>query len=209
MIIDIFQDTICPWCRIGKKHLFDALKKWESDESITIRYRSFILDPTVPKEGMLFSTFMEEKMGGPERAKQMTDHVTKAGKAAGITFNFDRVEYRPNTLASHLLLKLASPEKTKDMVDAIYKAYFEDGLDIGNVDILVQIAKEQGMNDEEVRTQILAETKREEVEADVALAQELQITSVPFFVIDGKIGLAGAHPAETFLKALHEVGAKL
>jgi predicted DsbA family dithiol-disulfide isomerase len=78
--------------------------------SITIRYRSFILDPTVPKEGMLFSTFMEEKMGGPKRAKQMTDHVTKAGEATGITFNFDRVEYRPNTLASHLLLKKALHE---------------------------------------------------------------------------------------------------
>ncbi len=203
MMIDIYLDTVCPWCRIGKKHLFEAIARWKG-EPVNIRYRSFLLDPSVPKEGLPFRETMEQLKGGPQVFDQMLHHVTQAGEAAGIVFRFDRVQYRPNTLASHALIKLAPPEKTGEVTEAIFKAYFEDGLDIGNLDVLVSIAQEQGFEPEEIRQQILSGAKLDEIEDDMAHARELQISGVPFFVIDGKLGLSGAHPAENILQAFEK-----
>jgi predicted DsbA family dithiol-disulfide isomerase len=202
MIIDVFQDTVCPWCRIGKQHLFDALKQWDG-EQVTVRYRTFLLDPNVPKEGLPFRQFMAA-IKGPEAVDQLLQHVTRAGQAAGLAFRFDLVQYRPNTLASHMLIKLAPTEKTGLLVDAVYKAYFEEGQDIGNLEVLTAIAEQHGLDPQEVKKQILAGAKREEIEADLAYARDLQITGVPFFVIDDKLALSGAHPAENFLKALFQ-----
>jgi predicted DsbA family dithiol-disulfide isomerase len=204
MLIEVFQDTICPWCRIGKKHLLEAVKRWQG-EPVTVRYRTFLLDPSVPKEGLPFRETMAALKGGPQVVEQMLQHATQAGQAAGVLFRFDRVRVRPNTLASHALIKLAPPQKTGDLVEAVYKAYFEDGLDIGNIDVLVAIGEEHGFKPDELRRQIEAGAKQEEIEEDLAYAQELQITGVPFFVIDGKLGLSGAHPAENFLKAFEKV----
>jgi predicted DsbA family dithiol-disulfide isomerase len=202
MIIDVFQDTVCPWCRIGKKHLFDALEQWRG-EPVTIRYRTFFLDPNVPKEGLPFREFMAA-IKGPHAVDQMLQHVTQVGRAAGLAFHFDRVKYRPNTLASHILIKLAPAEQTGDVVDAVYKAYFEDGQDIGNLEVLMAIAEQHGLDPQEVREQIIAGEKEEEIEEDLAYAGELQISGVPFFVFDGKLALSGAHPVENFLKALSQ-----
>jgi predicted DsbA family dithiol-disulfide isomerase len=202
MIIDVFQDTVCPWCRIGKKHLFDALKQWRG-EPVTIRYRTFFLDPNVPEEGLPFREFMAS-IKGPHAVDQMLQHVTQAGRAAGLSFHFDRVKYRPNTLASHILIKLAPAERTGDIVDAVYKAYFEDGQDIGNLEVLAAIAEQHGLDPREVKEQMIAGAKQEEIEEDLAYAGELNITGVPFFVVDCKLALSGAHPAENFLKALSQ-----
>jgi predicted DsbA family dithiol-disulfide isomerase len=203
MIIDIFQDTVCPWCRIGKKHLFTAMQLWDG-EPITLRYRTFFLDSTIPKEGLPFRKWMEDMKGGPQVVDQMLNHVTAVGEAAGTTFRFDRVSFRPNTTDSHRLIKLAPVEQSSEMVEAIYKAYFEEGLNIGDLDVLVSIGEQQGMNGGELREQILAGAKQQEIEADLAYARELQISGVPFFVVDGKLALSGAHPAENFLKAFRQ-----
>jgi predicted DsbA family dithiol-disulfide isomerase len=120
MVIDIFQDTVCPWCRIGKKNLMDALAKW-TGEDVEIRYRSFQLDPTTPLEGRPFKAIMESKFGNnPERLQAMLQQVTGAGAAVGVNFDFSGVELSPNTLKSHQLIVLAPEDKKKDVVDAIY-----------------------------------------------------------------------------------------
>lgn len=203
MIIDIFQDTICPWCRIGKQNLLTAIEQWDG-EPITMRYRSFFLDPRIPKEGLPFREAMAA-IKGPEGLDEMFDHVTSVGAAVGLTFRFDRVEYKPNTLDSHQLIKLAPDEKQTEMVEAIYKAYFEDGKDIGNLDVLIDIAQQQGLDGIDVKEKILTGEMQEDIEEDLILARELQVSGVPFFVIDGKLALSGAHPAENFLKAFRQV----
>ncbi|MGO0061520.1 DsbA family oxidoreductase [Brevibacillus fluminis] len=203
MIIDIYQDTICPWCRIGKKNLFDAIAQWQG-EPITVRYRSFILDPHAPKEGYPFREAMAKIAGGPDGVDRILEHVTQAGERVGVPFRFDRVEFKPNTLLSHNLIKVTPEAQQTQMVDAIYRAYFEDGQDIGNLDVLVTIAREQGFDPETVRVQVANEAKQKEIEADLHLARELQITGVPFFVIDEKLALSGAHPVENFLKAFEQ-----
>lgn len=204
MIIEVFQDTICPWCRIGKKHLQDAIKQWDG-EPITIRYRAYQLDANAPKQSRPFRETMAATKGGPEVVEQMIQHVTQAGRASGVIFNFDRVKHMPNTADSHALIKLASEEKNGDMVEAIYQEYFEEGKDIGDLEVLLQIAEQQGLNSDEVKASILSGEKQDDVEEDQDIAAELGITGVPFFVIDGKLGLSGAHPVETFLKAFRKV----
>ncbi|GAA4710716.1 DsbA family oxidoreductase [Brevibacillus fulvus] len=202
MIIDVFQDTVCPWCRIGKKNLMDALAQWQG-EPVTIRYRAFFLDPGVPKEGLPFHETMQAITGG--NLDEALARITEAGEAVGLNFRYDRVQKRPNTVASHILIKLTPEEKASDIVEAIYKAYFEDGLDIGDLDVLVKIAEENGLDGEQIREQILSDEAQDDLEEDLSIAQELQITGVPLFVFDEKLALSGAHPVINFLKALETV----
>lgn len=205
MIVDVYQDTICPWCRIGKQNLFTAISQWKG-EPITLRYRTFLLDPTTPAEGHPFREAMAKIAGGPGGVDQILQHVTQAGERVGVPFRFDRVAKKPNTLMSHNLIKLTPEDKQTEMVDAIYRAHFEEGKDIGNLDVLVGIAASQGLDPEAIRKQVANGEKQGEIEADLALARELQITGVPFFVIDEKLALSGAHPAENFLKAFEQAG---
>ncbi|MDT3415494.1 putative DsbA family dithiol-disulfide isomerase [Brevibacillus aydinogluensis] len=203
MIIEIFQDTICPWCRIGKKHLFDAIRQW-GGEPVTIRYRAYQLNPDTPKEGLPFWDTMAAMKGGRDVVERMVQPAANAGEAAGVPFRFDRVKMWPNTYASHTLIKLAPPEKATDLVDAIFQAYFEEGKDIGSLDVLAAIAVSQGMDADWVRSQLVSDAKREEIAEDLAYARELNITGVPFFIIDGKLALSGAHPADNFLQAFRQ-----
>jgi len=203
MQIEIFQDTICPWCRIGKKNLFDAIARW-TGEPIQIQYRTYLLSPEIDKEGKPFLEAMASK-GSPAVVQQMLSQVTRAGEAANLAFRFDKVEKMPNTLASHQFIKSVAPADTTRVVDAIYKAYFEDGKDIGDSEVLLALAEELGIDREHIRDAIENERKSEEIEADLAFARDIQISGVPFFVIDGKFALSGAHAPENFLKAFDHV----
>lgn len=203
MIIEVFQDTVCPWCRIGKKNLFDAIAKWQG-EPIEVRYRAYQLDPHTPKESLPFWETMAANKGGRAAFEQMVQHAANAGAAAGISFDFSKVAAWPNTLASHTLIKCAPETDRTRAVDAVYKAYFEDGKDIGDPEVLVSIAEELEMDGAQVRQAIEADAKQAEIAEDIAFARELQITGVPFFVIDNKLALSGAHPAENFLKAFQQ-----
>jgi predicted DsbA family dithiol-disulfide isomerase len=208
MVIDIFQDTVCPWCRIGKKNLMDALAKW-TGKDVEIRYRSFQLDPTTPLEGKPFKENMESKFGdNSERMQGMLQQVTGAGAAVGVNFDFSRVERSPNTLKSHQLIVLAPEDKKQDVVDAIYQAYFEDGRDIGNVEVLLEIAKEAGIAAEGLEERLRAKEGLEQVEDDLEFARQVGITGVPFFIINDKYVLTGAQPSSTILEALEQVAQK-
>ncbi|SEB70040.1 DsbA family oxidoreductase [Paenibacillus sp. GP183] len=205
MEIDIFQDTVCPWCRIGKKNLTDALAKWTGEE-VEIRYRSFQLDPTTPLEGKPFKANMESKFGNdPERLQGMFQRLKDAGAAVGLNFDYSRVERSPNTLKSHQLIVLAPEDKKKDVVDAIYQAYFEDGRDIGSVDVLLEIAKEVGLAADGLAERLRAKEGLEQVEDDLEFAREVGITGVPFFIINDKYALTGAQPSSTILQAMEQV----
>lgn len=203
MQIEIFQDMVCPWCRIGKKNLSDAIAQW-TGEPIHIQYRAYQLFPDLPKEGKPFLEVMASK-GSPEMVQQMLSQVTGAGEAANLPFRFDKVEKMPNTLASHQFIKSVPAADTARVVDAIYKAYFEDGKDIGDLQVLLGLAEELGLDREQIRDAIENERNTDEITADIDFARDNQISGVPFFIIDGKLALSGAHAPENFLKAFHHV----
>ncbi|WP_409343531.1 DsbA family oxidoreductase [Paenibacillus sp. MBLB4367] len=204
MIIDIYQDTVCPWCRIGKQNLQEALKEWQG-EPVEIRYHAFQLDPGTPVEGLPFRETMTKKFGAAgSDINRIFGQVEQAGKAAGVNFDFSKVEYMPNTLLSHQLYNLVPEEKQAELVEAIYQAYFEDGRDIGDINVLLEIGESFGLDKESARQQLESKEKLPRVEKDLAFAKEVGITGVPFFILNNKFALSGAQPPNVFAQALEK-----
>jgi predicted DsbA family dithiol-disulfide isomerase len=204
--IEVYQDTVCPWCRIGKRHLELALADWQG-EPVAVAHRPFFLDPAIPATGYPFRDYMRAKGGGRVPLEQFFAMPRERGKEVGLTFDFEAIGKAPNTSLSHQLIALA-PEETRDaVIDAVYAAYFEHGRDIGDLDVLVAIAAEQGLEAEAMRAQLAAGAARDQVEAAVAEAQAMGITGVPFFVIDGRYAFSGAQPPAAIRRMLQQVTA--
>jgi predicted DsbA family dithiol-disulfide isomerase len=201
MRIDIFQDTVCPWCRIGKQHLFEAIARWDG-EPIDIHYRAFLLDPTTPMEGRPASSLIE-KFGSEERVSQAHAHVCQAGEACGLNFDFTRIDKFPNTLLSHQLIQVTPNHLETQMVDAIMQAYFEGGKDIGSIDVLVAVAEQVGLNPEETREKLIRGDGVQAVQSDLQFAEEAGISGVPLFILNHRLAVSGAQPVELFLQAFN------
>ncbi len=203
MLIDIFHDTACPWCWIGKKHLFDALAQWQG-ETVYIRWHPFLLDGSIPPQGYEFHSFMKLRKGmGTEELKRMFDYTRQAGEAAGVKLDFDKIRLAVNTKLSHQLIALA-PENIKNaVVEAIYKAYFEAGLNIGDIETLVFLGKAAGMDATELRSLLSGNAALDAVMAKSTFARLNGITSVPLFTINNKIKVDGSHSVQVFLQALN------
>lgn len=204
MIIDIFQDTVCPWCRIGKANLFRALAM-RGGEAPEIRWRAYMLDPSVPPEGLPFMNTMKKKYGEQFSHEGMLGRVVEAGAAVGVPFDFNKVEYMPNTLLSHRLIAIAPGTSKGELVDAIYRAYFEQGRNIGERSELLQIAAEAGLDAEQLGGMLDRGEGEKQVEDDFAMARRIGISGVPFFIIGNKYALSGAQPPESFLKVFQRL----
>lgn len=202
MQVDVFQDTVCPWCRVGKKHLADALAQWDG-EPVEVRFRPFLLHPAMPVHGRDFREHMTAIKGDANIAP-MLQRVCDAGEACEVAFNWDKVQRAPNTLPSHCLIAIAPDEHQADVVEAIHAAYFEQGRDIGDPDVLLDIADEQnlGFDRAELAEALADETLRARIAGEADWARRQGITGVPFFVINQTYALSGAQPAETLLRAI-------
>lgn len=207
MQIDIFSDTVCPWCRIGKRHLELALADWPG-EPVTIRHRSFFLDPDIPAEGYDFQAHMTAKGGGRMTPEDFFAMPRQRGKAVGLTFNFEDIAKAPNTMLSHRLVYLTPEAERGAMLDAIFAAYFEFGRDIGDPDVLAAIAGEQGQDAAAIRAALAGDAAEAQVLADVDFARQAGISSVPFFIFNDKYALSGAQPVEVMGRVLQQVAEK-
>jgi predicted DsbA family dithiol-disulfide isomerase len=207
MKIDVYSDMVCPWCRIGKKNMSDAIEAWNEStgQTVEVSYHAFQLDPTLPPEGLPFNSVMEKKMGGAERFRPMLQRVTDAGAAVGVTFNFERIERMPNTVLAHRITALLPQEDEVHWLDAVMKAYFEDGRDIAKLDVLLDIASELGLDADEARKLLEAGEGIDAVNDDMESARAMGISGVPFFVIDNKFALSGAYPSAQFLEAFRKI----
>lgn len=199
MQIQIFHDTVCPWCRIGKENLFRALEEW--GQPVELQWRAFQLDPATPKEGLPFRESMTKKFAGRIDLPQLFGQVVQAGKAAGVHFDFDKVERSPNTLLSHQVIALMPKDRTTEFVEAVNRAYFEEGKDIGQLAVLLALAEECGADPDALRTQVERGEGVEQVQNDLEYGRQVGITGVPFFVLAGKYALTGAQPVSSFLQA--------
>ncbi|MGB0843373.1 MAG: DsbA family oxidoreductase [Alphaproteobacteria bacterium] len=202
MKIDVLSDPVCPWCYIGKVRFEQALKSYSRDlGDIEFIWRIFQLNPDMPAEGMDRKTYLERKFGGPEGAQQVYGNIQKAGAEVGINFNFDAIKTTPNTLKAHRLIRLATTEgKGQEVKDLMFKAYFEDGLDIGNTNELAFIAHQCGMDRDKVTAFLMGNDFAQELMQEDQAARQAGVTGVPFFIIDDKYVLSGAQPAEAFHK---------
>jgi predicted DsbA family dithiol-disulfide isomerase len=207
MKIDVFSDMVCPWCRIGKKNMNDAIMAWaqETNETVPVTYRAYQLDPTLPPEGKPFRQAMEAKMGGADRLNPMLQRVTDAGADIGVTFRFDQVKDMPNTLLAHRITALVPADRQQEWVEAAMAAYFEDGKNIAEQDVLLELATNIGLDAEDIRRRLAAGEGSAEVERDFEMARGMGITGVPFFIVNGKYALSGAYPSAQFLASFRKI----
>lgn len=204
MLIDIFHDTACPWCYIGNKHLFNALAQWRST-AVNIQWHPFILDETIPPQGCEFHAFMQKRKNiGLRELQLIFDYTQQAGEAAGIKLDFNNISLAVNTKLSHQLIALAPAKIKHTVVEAIYKAYFEDALNIGERNILVAIGATAGMDVTNLQLQMNNNATLDANTARTAFARFNGITSVPFFIINNKVRIDGSHSVKVFRQALHQ-----
>ncbi len=196
MEIDIFSDTICPWCFIGKRRLERALYD-RPQANLTIRWRAFQLNPDMPAEGMERRQYLETKFGGASNAATVYAQVSAAGDSEDIPFAFDKIGRTPNTVDSHRLIRYAGEHGRQDeTVQALFDAYFLRGENIGDHDILVAAAVEAGLDGEAARAFLISGAEAEAIRDEDAQARQAGINGVPCFIFNGKHALAGAHPPE-------------
>ena len=211
MNIQVVQDLICPWCRIGHHNLETALATWTADKDVPveIEWLPYQLDPLeegAPAEGFR-ERFTQRKGIGEAQMEMMFERVTQAGAAVGLTFRFDKVSVAVDTLPGHVAIAAAPIAKQPALVAALHKAYFEEGQDIGQSSVILAAAEAAGLDgaEREAISAALSNPVARAAQRDIVRAvQQAGITSVPYFVFDGKLAVAGGQPAEVLVQALDQ-----
>src|SRR5699024_3179262 len=191
MHIEVWSDYVCPFCYIGKRKLEEALAAFPHKDDVKVEYKSYLLDPNSPPyTGQDYFETLAKKFGSVEQVKQMTANVAEQAKLFGLDYDFDTMK-PTNTMTAHRLTKFAEAKgKDLEMTEALLQAHFLDGKDVGDTDTLVTIATVLRLDADAARTAIEDETAyKAEVDADLAQAQEFQITGVPFFIFNRKYAL--------------------
>jgi len=200
MKIKVFADTICGWCFIGQTRLNKALKAFPETE-FEIEHVPFQLNTDMPKEGIERSKYLEIKFGGKDFAQPMYDRMTEEANKEGLNFNLDNIKKTPNTVFSHLLIKLAERSNVHNEVkEKIYHSYFVEGLDIGDKEILINIGKEFNIN-ADVINDFFNLKNIEEVNSYTSVAREKEVSGVPFFEI-GTDFISGAQSSTNLENAI-------
>jgi predicted DsbA family dithiol-disulfide isomerase len=181
-----------------------SLQNW-TGEPVTVEYRAFFLNPSIPLEGYDFIPYMQAKFNGRISLEQAFDAPSRMGEAVGLTFNMEKIQKAPNSTLSHCLIALAPEDKRDEVIDAVYAAYFEHGQDIGDPEVLVGIGDTLGMDAGQLRIQLVAEEVRRQVEIEAQQSLQMGIRGVPFFIVNEKYAFSGAQPPEVITNVLHEV----
>jgi predicted DsbA family dithiol-disulfide isomerase len=199
LTVEVVSDVICPWCYIGKRRLEKALSLLDGEVAAQIRWLPFQLNPDMPRQGLPRADYRRAKFGSIERGRELDARVAAEGQVEGIAFAFDRMQRTPNTVDAHKLIELAQKqERAGPVVDALFRAYFEDAEDIGDAAVLERIAAGAGVRDWP------AESDGKQVAALEESLRGLGISAVPTFIFDRKSGVSGAQPPESLAAAMRE-----
>ena len=207
--LDILSDPICPWCYIGWTNLARALEA-RPDHPFAIEWHPFQLNPDMPAGGMDRRTYMEAKFGGKDRAVQAYLPVIQHAERAGLALNLDAIPRTPNTLDAHRLIHWAGIEgRQTPVVLALFRAYFQDGRDIGDTETLAEIAGSAGLDRAMIATLLEGDADADDIAARDAHARSRGVTGVPTFVIANQHVLTGAQPTDTWLAIIDDIARQL
>ena len=203
LTIDVVSDVVCPWCYLGEKRLEAALA--EEPRPVVVRWRPYQLDPTIPEGGLDRAEYMERKFGRDGRLKSVHDHLVRLGAEVGVSFAFDKIERAPNTLDAHRLIRWAgSAGSQREVVDRLFRAYFVEGRDVGARAVLRDVAAASGL-DADIVDGLLAEgADADAVRREIAEAQAIGVTGVPFFIFAGRVGVPGAQDVSLLRRAMRQ-----
>ena len=196
--IDVISDVICPWCYIGKRQLERALDLLEKNKlRFTVAWHPFQLNPEMPAEGVDRQQYRLAKFGSAERSRQMDERITEVAAGVGIEFHLEKLTRTPNTLKAHRLIRLAGQRGVQDgVVEALFKAYFCNGADLGDDKALADIGQSGGLDRDAVLAMLAGDEGQREVLAGDQMARNCGIQGVPSFALQGHVLFSGAVPAE-------------
>ncbi len=208
--VDVVSDVVCPWCYIGQKRLERAITA-VPELDVEVRWRPYQLDPTIPAEGKDRRQYMIDKFGSEERIAEIHERIEGLGKDEGIDFAFDRIKVAPNTLDAHRVIRWAGAAGNgiqNELVRRLFSLNFEQGRNIGDPAVLIDAARDSGMDEAVVMTLLPTEADRSEVQNEIATASRMGITGVPCFLLESKYAVMGAQDAATLADALRQVAAE-
>ncbi len=199
MLIEVFADFSCPWCFIGRRRLARA-RELRPQLSMQTVWQPFQLNPEIPPEGVDRRQHPRGRIADFDRLTAMERVLEESGFKDGIQFKFDRITRIPNTMAAHRLMRYAARSQKDDLLaDRLFSGFFERGEDIGDIEVLTDIAADVGLNPTAVRTFLLGRDETEAVASIDALGHQSGIAGVPYFVFDRRYSLAGAQEPASFI----------
>lgn len=203
--IDIISDVVCPWCYIGKKKLDQALASLPEGVEVKIDWRPFQLAPEIPEEGANFKEHLGQKFGGVDQLAPMFQRLKGIGESVGIHFQMDLIPTTPNTLKLHALLEEARNTGLQtEFAMKLFKAYFEEGKNLSDPEVVKSIWKEMNWNPETFDSIWSDSESKSEIKREIEYYQRNGISGVPFFIIDNKFGVSGAQDSSIFLDFLQK-----
>ncbi|WP_166415588.1 DsbA family oxidoreductase [Cochlodiniinecator piscidefendens] len=203
--LDILSDPICPWCYIGKTYLDRALEA-HPEHDFLIEWHPFQLNHNMPEGGMDRRQYLETKFGGQKGAIQAYMPVVENAKEAGLSINFEGIETTPNTLNAHRVIHWAGLEgKQTPMVSAMFKAYFTEGLDIGDAEVLNRLAEGIGMEAGLVARLLATDEDKQLMHDRDAHARERGVRSVPTFIVNNQYAISGAQKPDMWANVIAEI----
>jgi predicted DsbA family dithiol-disulfide isomerase len=207
LIVDVVSDVVCPWCYIGKRRLEAALASRGTGTKTTVRWHPFQLNPDLPRGGIDRRSYLEGKFGDPERIEEVRQRIEAAGRDSGVWFEFERVQRQPNTLDAHRLITWSQgvrPSVTNELVEHLFRAYFTQGVDIGNIEELARIAGLVGLDSFKAKALLTSDEGRAAVRAAERRAHELGVTGVPLFIFNQRVAVSGAQHAKVLREAISQ-----
>lgn len=201
--VDIVSDFVCPWCWLGYKQFLQAADKTKPRPNLS--FRPYMLDDTLPEEGADYKEYMKVKFGDKpdSRWTSMREHLETVGPDAGIQFDFKSITRRPNTLNAHRLMRWAQGQDLGPAcAEHLFRAFMENGEDIGDLDVLCQIAGVIGMDVDIVRELLVSDKDKIDIQNEILFFRNLGVSGVPTFIYAGQMAVTGAQPPETHRKVL-------
>ena len=208
--IDVVSDVVCPWCYLGTRRLEKAIGNVKDELAVSVTFRPYQLNPDMPPEGVDHKKHLAEKLGGAAAVDSAHERLAELGREDGIDFDFPAVKISPNTLDAHRLLRWAmieGPEIQQRVALALFKAYFEEGRNVGDRMVLLDIAVSCGMDRAVVTTLFSAGADVDSVKEEIGMARDMGVTGVPCFIIDNKYAVMGAQSVDVLTNAFREIAA--
>jgi predicted DsbA family dithiol-disulfide isomerase len=199
--IDVVSDVVCPWCYVGKRYLEKAIAL-KPEIPVAVRFRPYLLNPWVPREGMSREDYLVKKFGSVERYNANSQRLIDITAAAGLDYARDKVKRQPNTIDCHRLIAWAG--EPARMKQRLMELYFSEGADLSDRDVLVKAAADCGLNADDVRRRLATDEDVARIETEAGSANEAGIQGVPFFIFGNLLAVSGAHPPEHLAQAIEK-----
>lgn len=204
--VGIVSDVVCPWCYIGTRRLQQAMALESHKYDFEVEYFPFELNPHTPEEGIDNRQYLCKKFGGESRFEQLIAHIKDLATNEGLNFNLEKQPTYPNTRNAHRIILMARESNDQErVVDAMFRAYFADGVDLSKTENLIEIAANVGLDRERVELLMQSNTGKTQIEMAEKELQDLGINSVPLFIINNEKSISGAQPVDAFRRAFEEV----